>query len=441
MPSKVKGSQGRPKKFLLYLDQNFVSEMAKLGANDKVRPDFQRLFDILHNGFRDEKLVALRSTIHEIETSLSGHLRDPIRGRQSMLGHVDLEPPYTVKRRQIGRALCHYTTGTGDILHHDDVLEDDPDERVGYFDIDVNMDWRFAQAKEQRAELAAQLENLRKRVAASGTSYEEQRRIELTTEREAMLTRASISEFTTVYEVTVDTWREFVASDAFANIPIVDLEVSLIARLLTGYPNRTIKPGDSADLDALAAYLPYSDTYATDAFAATLARSLSCHSKYACPIFDAKTAGVSKLIDHLSSALASMKPVNVPSLTIFVAADASVKEQSWEFFRQLGSQAKAAGEWIEIFGFDDGAMPRYQMAEAPHTSAPFYGLQEVATLKCPANASTERLLEECRRKCRSTHFVFIDKAKPVSHHFVLGALMAREVGMTQVEGYGLHRTD
>ncbi|MTD95723.1 hypothetical protein GIW81_15390 [Hyphomicrobium sp. xq] len=432
-------SPERPKKFLIYLDQNFISEMAKLGINDRVRPDFRRLFDLLHTGFRAEKLVVLRSTIHEVETSLAGHLRDAIRGRQSMLGHVHLETPYAVKRRQIGRALCRYTAGTGNILCHDDVLEDDPDKRVGQFDIDVDMDWRFAQAKEQRAELAARLETLRKRVAESRISYEEQRRIELATEREAMLTRASIAEFTTVYEVTVETWRQFVASAAFASIPIVDLEVSLIARVLTGNPNRTIKPGDSADLDAVAAYLPYSDTYATDAFAATLVRSLAYHSKYKCPVFDAKSAGVNKLIEHLCSTLESMKPVNLPALTIFVAADGSVKEQSWELYRQLGSQARATGEWIEIYGFDDGSMPRYQMRQMPHIPAPFYGLQEVTTLSCSADASIDRLLEECRRQCRSTHFVFIDSAKPLSPHFVVGALMACEVGMTQIEGYGLHR--
>jgi hypothetical protein len=54
----------RPRKLLVYLDQNFISEMAK-PAHGGVRPDFKELYAILHKGFWNEQLVVLRSRFHD----------------------------------------------------------------------------------------------------------------------------------------------------------------------------------------------------------------------------------------------------------------------------------------------------------------------------------------------------------------------------------------
>ena len=76
----------RPRKLLVYLDQNFMSEMAK-PTHDRVRPDFRELYSVLQQGFWNEQLVVLRSSFHDVETSLAGSLRDAIRARRSTLGH------------------------------------------------------------------------------------------------------------------------------------------------------------------------------------------------------------------------------------------------------------------------------------------------------------------------------------------------------------------
>jgi hypothetical protein len=47
----------RTQKLLVYLDQNFLSEMSKADVNDKVRPEFKEIYELLHQGFVDEKLV------------------------------------------------------------------------------------------------------------------------------------------------------------------------------------------------------------------------------------------------------------------------------------------------------------------------------------------------------------------------------------------------
>ncbi len=47
----------RTQKLLIYLDQNFLSEMSKADVNEKVRPEFSEIYELLHQGFIDEKIV------------------------------------------------------------------------------------------------------------------------------------------------------------------------------------------------------------------------------------------------------------------------------------------------------------------------------------------------------------------------------------------------
>ena len=146
----------RPRKLLVYLDQNFISEMAK-PAHGRVRPDFRELYLVLQKGFWNEQLVVLRSRFHDVETSLAGALKDAIRERRSTLGHVDLASQWDIRASQLVAAL-HRFLGRHDgspVICYDDAFEDEPDARVGHIDINVNMDWMHTDAKEQRQRLAA----------------------------------------------------------------------------------------------------------------------------------------------------------------------------------------------------------------------------------------------------------------------------------------------
>jgi hypothetical protein len=61
----------RTQKLLVYLDQNFLSEMSKADVNEKVRPEFKEIYELLRQGFVDEKLVVPGSLLHDIESSLA----------------------------------------------------------------------------------------------------------------------------------------------------------------------------------------------------------------------------------------------------------------------------------------------------------------------------------------------------------------------------------
>jgi len=46
----------RTQKLLVYLDQNFLSDMSRADIKEKVRPEFKEIYELLHEGFVNEKL-------------------------------------------------------------------------------------------------------------------------------------------------------------------------------------------------------------------------------------------------------------------------------------------------------------------------------------------------------------------------------------------------
>ena len=126
--------------------------------------------------------------------------------------------------------------------------------------------------------MATERDELRKRVYKRSISYG------IRVERDNVLREGNAQNYAAAAKVTLEEFTGFVASEAFLSVPIIDLEVSLMARLLTAYSNRPIKQGDATDIDAMAAYLPYCHLYGTDRAMAELARSIDIPSRYDCGV-------------------------------------------------------------------------------------------------------------------------------------------------------------
>lgn len=56
------------KKLIIYLDQNFISEIAKVEINANVSGDYKKIFDLIHKGFSEEKIIVPKSFFQKIET-------------------------------------------------------------------------------------------------------------------------------------------------------------------------------------------------------------------------------------------------------------------------------------------------------------------------------------------------------------------------------------
>lgn len=423
----------RPQKLLIYLDQNFISDIAKV---ERRRPEFDELYSLLHQGFWEEKLVVLRSVFHEVETSMAGSLADPIRSGQSTIGHVRLLHPIDVKESQIVRAL-QLRLGNADVqdvITFDDIFEENPDRRLHHIEIDVNCDWQHAGARQDRQQLADQLDRVRKRIFDNSVSYKEQLLIEMREMRGQALSSANARQYTAASGATMAQLVEFVASPAFERIPIVRLEAGLLARLMTAYANRPIRAGDATDVDAMAAYLPYCDMYAADGAMVAIARQEAVDSMFGCELFSSR-GEVDQLIQRVRTRLENMAPVNVPALSVFVAATEDIKENAFNFFRVIGSQAKSVenrlGKWVEVFGFDDGAMPQYGLA-------PFCGLQEVVIKSCNVTDSRDVLVDACRKSCRSRNFILVDRFEALPNDFITRSLSAAEAGLPDILGHKIY---
>ena len=358
------------KKLLVYLDQNFLSEMSKADVNEKVRPEFKEIYALLHQGFVDEKLVVPSSLLHDIESSLATHLKDAINTYQHYLGQVRLRRPDEIRDAQIAAALGRFTgRKPEDPLNPKTAFLDDPDQPVKQFDISVDGHWETHNFKQSRHSTAKQLEALRQRCLQSRISYDQQVKVERETQRQEFIEtyeRYSRS----VSEEKRTEWIAFTASAEFAAIPLLRIEAHLYATILARMSTWEIQPSDTTDIEVLSAYLPYMDVVCTGAFMAEQLRGIA--KEYGVTLFHGKTASLRDMKAFLEEHLKSAAPVRRPSITVFVLPPKEGREESFQFFYQLGAALQAMGmnEYGEVYAFDDGAMPKYELRQMPGKPVP-----------------------------------------------------------------------
>jgi len=422
----------RTKKLLIYLDQNFISEIAKAGIKDRVKPEWRQLFELLKEGFLDEKLVVPQSRFHNVETSLAPALKKRIVSYQNYLGQVDLQSPEHVKHVQTGRFLQRFLgTNNEDPFRVEVAFRGAPDKRVEQFHITVDLDW--SPLGQGRGATAAHLETIKAQCIADKVRYKAQLEKELGAERDHFLKRGADYAY-----LCQDPMRELVAfskDPVFRAIPVVSIAARLWASLLTKDPTRKVQPGDATDIEVLATYLPYMDVVGTDAFMATKLATLGIDTEYNTLVFSGKTSSLQVFRDFLRDYLHAARPANQPAISVFVLPSLSVKEKAFRLFFDLGAAARLFGveEYATIYGFDDGAMPRYKLS-GEKLQVPFYGLQEVYPIKIESGTTIEATLEICRKHCRSKHFIVVDEYRPVKDTFLVGAAMSAETGMETFEG-------
>jgi hypothetical protein len=163
--------------------------------------------------------------------------------------------------------------------------------------------------------------------------------------------------------------------------------------------------------------------------------------EYDFKLFHAKTSSLRELKAFLANYLAGAQPIRRPSITAFVLPPKERREESFRFFRQLGSALRRMGmlEYGELYAFDDGAMPKYELPQLPGKPVPFYSLQDVTAISLPAGATEEQILKVCRERCRSDHFVLIDEYKEIKDTFMLGAAMGADRNMETTDGYRIFK--
>lgn len=232
------------KKLVVYLDQNFLSEMSKAGINERVRPEFKDIYELLHQGFIDEKLAVPRSLLHDIESSLATHLKDRIDTYQHYLGQVQLYRPEEIRNKQCFAAFDRFIGHTpDDPLRPEAAFLDHPDRKVERFGISVDSHLERRNFRAGRHRTAQQLEALRQNLLKQKTTYESQVKAERKTQREEFIQTYAIC----CGPIPVDRLRElkaFTESADFSRIPLLRIEAHLFASILTRKPDRQIMSSD-----------------------------------------------------------------------------------------------------------------------------------------------------------------------------------------------------
>jgi hypothetical protein len=426
-------------KLLVYLDQNFLSEISQADVNEKVRPEFKEIYELLRQGFVDEKLVVPGSLLHDIESSLATHLRGRIVAYQHYLGKVRLYRPDEIRNTQTFATFDRFLGGTPeDPLQPRAAFLDDPDQRVERFGISVDSHLEKHNFRQSRYKTAVELERLRQRLIFDKATYDEQLRVEQKTQRDQFI-QTYCNFCGPVSKQRQTELAAFTESTAFINLPLLRIEAHLFASILTRKPTRRIKPSDETDIDALSAYAPYMDVVCTDAFMADQLSDIA--KEYGFKLFHAKDSSLRELKAYLESYLRSTAPIRRPSITAFVLPPKERREESFRFFGQLGTALQAMGmnEYGELYAFDDGAMPEYELPQLPGAPVPFYGLQDVTRIELPHGVTGEETLNICREHCRSDHFVLIDEYKEIPDTFMLGAAMCAEANINSAHGYRIFK--
>lgn len=418
-------------KLVIYLDQNFISEIAKAEINSKVRKEFRELFELLHKGFLEEKLVVPSSWFQKIETCLAPELKERIGEVQAYMGQISMENKENIYTCQLGRAANGFLGIKNKPLDYKIAFHENPDQILEFYKISIDMHWERYHNKEEREELALKIDANREEIRR--VSYGVQLNREIFAYVNGFLINGSWR-VSYLFGKDLTKIKNFAFSENFKTMPIVEIGSKLWAKIITAHGNRKIKSGDATDIDVISSYLPYVDVLAIDNFMANTVKELKIDEKYKTIIFDAKGEGLIKFINFIADYLEKNEPVNVPDASVFVLSDSKIKGESFEFFRRLGSLCSR--HYIDVYGFDDGNMPRY-LHKVAGVEMPFSGLQEVHSIKINPNLSKDELVKICKEKCRS-RFVLIDHYKDLPDNFIKTLIKYCEEGKNMILDYNIY---
>ena len=329
-------------KLLVYLDQNFLSAMAKADAANRSTRCSRRSTSLLHQGFVDEKLVVPSSVLHDIESSLATHLKDRIATYQGYLGQVQLRRPEEIWNRQIEAGLARFSgRAAQDPPDAKLAFLDDPDQRVQRHGIRVDAHLESFNFRAARHRTAKGLEALRLRLLQEGIGYDQQLKVEQQDQRGHFLR----TYFRLCHPVSAEQRRRFTefAESSDSRASALEDRGAALCGDSDAKADPRIKPSDAADVEILSAYAPYMDVVCTDAFMADQLRSLGIDREFGIGVFHAKTNSLLELKALLEEYLVTATPAHRPSITVFVLPPRDGKEQSARFFRRLADAGGCDG--------------------------------------------------------------------------------------------------
>ncbi len=314
--------QRRGKKPIVYLDQNWISEITKsqiIGRLSKDSAFYSHLSSALHTGVSNGKFACPTSEFHHREASFSPKLRAPISFVVGTLSrglsfnsyiHVNhkqlLAAASEFAGQDVPRTPWWYVPFNRD---PDISVQQSPDISSREHPIMVEYS---KEAKQTRDGIQTSLSRKFKgEVWKEGHSYEEavrlgrvqmfrelhfgvtdavQRGFFKTSQYEPLFTEVGKEALRRYYELEWicnqgDGIEMFLESCQFSNTPFISIFAKLRAKDILSYHDDEPEPSQMADFHITALVLPYADMLATESYFAELIKQTHLDQEYNCRVF------------------------------------------------------------------------------------------------------------------------------------------------------------
>jgi len=425
-------------KLIVYLDQNCLSDMAKIGKNSNVRPEIKELYNILHKGFLDEKIIVPSSWFHKIETCLIPELKEEIENRQAWMGQISLRHKDHIYLTQLEQGLDEFNRKIpySGILDYTTAFDNHPDTPTNYLHVTVDSHLENIHNTENRESLASDIERVRKTVLMNRVTFKEQFSAEIEAYASGFLYKPSFG-LLGLHHMYPDKniLKNFSKSHNFKKLPTVNIGSKLWAYIFTSATNRSTSRGDSTDVDVISSYLPYVDIMVVDTFMAHNISTLKLDKDYQTLVYDTKTKSLTKLIQYLKGYLSSAEPAYKPKVSIFIIPDGKIKADSLNFCNKLGKMASRHD--VKLFIFDDDNMQKYIHKDSG-IEMPFCGLYEYTVFNKKDVPTKKNLPAFCENKSRSDKFIILDHHRNLKDNFCDILLKNCRKGKTTILNYPIY---
>ena len=326
------------KKIIIYLDQNFISDIAKLSLKEKknkINPILEKLFNTIKEGVDEEKFLSPDSWIHAVETAKENNpeLKNAIFDHQGYIGQVSLNPNWEIEDAQFINALLDYfgiKREKRDDWHL--AFRENPNKRIENFKIHVRMpDLGLGKLPKAQVEILQQ-------IRASGVKNEEQYKKEIEATKKEYKKKIQ-TEFAWVigkYNLSLEQAEQFIESKKFLQIPKIDIFCKLWSKNLANINRDSSQlEHDYNDIEFLSSYLPYCDVVATDKYMQNLVQSLKLDETYGCRLYTMKTKDLSDLIVFLEKEKQEKKPAKKSLFSVLGIMTENVNTQQIQFLKKL----------------------------------------------------------------------------------------------------------
>lgn len=286
--------------YKVYLDQNFVSDIAKIGHPSiglKINPEIELLYKLLVEAVANNKIVVPFSPIH---------CRESIKRNDREFYNLIFE-----KFKDISKVRFNKSENIREQLFIYYALEYFAKKFIALDDIYINHNdndfqkfWFFPLEMQNRmlndiVDKIIDSPKLLQDIRRSDVSRHKQYDLEIKKHREAYKKFAIREKFLFErYDLTVDQIIEFINSAEFKKISHIDIFCRLWSTDLSN-TNRKSEKGDENDIEMLSVYAPYCDIVATDNNKKVLMQSLKLDIDYNIEIFSMKN--IQELLEKIKN--------------------------------------------------------------------------------------------------------------------------------------------